>query len=183
MPYFDLKRNSSGGGEAIAPHASTHHAGGTDAITPEAIGARPVGVDIEWGEIVSPSDFPPEPHSHPIGDLTGFNLASQAFSFGAGWEPYHPEYPDSYRKQGNLVCLAGLVKRITTSGIVIAVLPVGYRPPARRLFSATIFSDLTTGYRLARVDIYTTGQISLVNPSVNTAIDWISLDGICFFIA
>ena len=41
----------------IAPHASTHHAEGTDPISAKAIGARPIGVYIDWGEIGDPPDF------------------------------------------------------------------------------------------------------------------------------
>ncbi|MCT7958942.1 hypothetical protein [Laspinema palackyanum] len=35
----------------VSPHAETHRQGGTDAITPEAIGARPAGEPIPWTEI------------------------------------------------------------------------------------------------------------------------------------
>lgn len=49
----------------LSPHAATHHAGGTDAISAEAIGARPIGVAIDYGSLADiPEDFWPKPHFH-----------------------------------------------------------------------------------------------------------------------
>lgn len=72
MPYFPLKR---GEGESSPPfpHATTHHAGGTDAISAEAIGARSVGVDIDWSEITG---IPPE-----NGETVTYNIINSSPAF------------------------------------------------------------------------------------------------------
>ena len=76
-----------------------------------------------------------------------------------------------------VVHLRGLVK----SGSIGAIftLPAGYRPTATWLFICASNSSATPpGY--ARVDINTSGSVSLNTYSANSNNGWVSLDGITF---
>ncbi|MCT7965157.1 hypothetical protein NG799_02265 [Laspinema sp. D1] len=129
----------------ISPHADTHHQGGTDAISAEAIGAA----------------------QKMSGDFT--------FAYGPGWGEFDSSYLARYRRIDKLILLSGLIQRTTTTGRIIATLPEGYRPTSIRVF------ELYSSSGRMRVDFLTDGQVILILELVGNLIQWISLDGVCFF--
>lgn len=86
IEHFLPWQNIGGGGlESVAPHATTHHSGGTDPVTLASLGGGPItsaqhgdlsAVDTSsnrhhWDQVTSkPSTFAPSSHTHPITDLT-----------------------------------------------------------------------------------------------------------------
>ena len=115
----------------------------------------------------------------PYARTTGCASATEAalaYTYGAGWSTYSATFAPSYSRSDKIVVLAGLVTRTTTTGILIATLPVGYRPVSRRAFGV----QSSQGY--TRVDVDVTGQILLQSPNPAAAIVWVSLDGISFVV-
>ena len=72
--------------------------------------------------------------------------------------------------------LRGWVKTASGSSDTIAVLPIGWRPPARCSFDCF---RLNGTYALARVDVDVDGRVLLVTPAVGAG-DEVSLNGIFF---
>lgn len=86
-----------------------------------------------------------------------------------GWVAFDSTYnPPGYIKFGDMVYLRGLIKSGSSGNIF--VLPAGYRPAKRCLFT------VSQNNALGRVDIDATGQVSGQVWSAT----WTSLDGICF---
>ena len=100
-------------------------------------------------------------------------------TFQNSWVNYGSEWNSAgyYKDANGVVHLRGLVK----SGSIGAIftLPAGYRPTATWLFICASNSSATPpGY--ARVDINTSGSVSLNTYSANSNNGWVSLDGITF---
>lgn len=98
-----------------------------------------------------------------------------ALTLGNGWVNIGGVYSTAaYRKNAlNQVELKGNIgSGTTTSGTVIATLPVGFRPTERRRY--TVLSNNTSGDQIAQVDIDTSGNI-IVILAYNT---YLSLDSI-----
>ncbi|MDH5545155.1 MAG: hypothetical protein OEZ43_06145 [Gammaproteobacteria bacterium] len=98
----------------------------------------------------------------------------------AGFSAYGNEHQTpQYRIQGDVVCLRGLATATIAAGnpnVAIANLPIGYRPPAIEIFSASGYN----GGIGDRVDVRANGQVALVSQDTNT---WVSLANMCFSIS
>jgi hypothetical protein len=78
----------------VSPHALTHHVGGTDEISAEAIGARSVDIPINYLELAGiPEEFWPKSHLHLWGEVlnrpTAFNPALHGSRHAIGGVDYH----------------------------------------------------------------------------------------------
>lgn len=93
------------------------------------------------------------------------------FPYINGWVDYAAPYsPCGFRKLSTgLVLLRGLVQNGTAAQI--CVLPAGYRPSIRHLFTV-----MTTPANICRIDVDPTGSVS----HTGGAAGWISLSGIQF---
>lgn len=91
-------------------------------------------------------------------------------SFGAGWGNYDPAtwQVGGYKKFGDLVIMRGLVARTSGVGTTIMTLPAGYVPTKYLLFG------VLTDAGLGRIDISTTGTVSLVSGGAT----WVSFNDI-----
>lgn len=177
MPYFSLNR----GVGQFSPHASTHHQGGTDAISAEAIGARPAGANIDWGEIAG------------LSPLTNAEI-TDLWTWGPEWYIRYPGvygFNIYYTAFNDQISFQGLVARASGKDLLIGSLGEGFRPNKRKLFGALTMRQLPTdSIRSARVGIFPNGDVRLELDNQNSStyiysdglIDWVSLDGISFFI-
>jgi len=137
----------------------------------------------------TPYIFPPEATDISVGFILNFNGGNRLYQVqGLGlsivntparWHALpltsptinYPGYQAaSYRKQGDQVCLRGLIDK---AGGTIAVLPATYRPPALNMFVAMGGNNGEAD----RIDIQTNGDVKVI---VNTGSTWTSLEGICF---
>ncbi|MDH5693528.1 MAG: hypothetical protein OEZ47_10525 [Gammaproteobacteria bacterium] len=91
-----------------------------------------------------------------------------------------------FRKQGDMVCLRGLVGGSETGNKVIAYLPAGFAPPKRLIFHSSGHGT-TAG---DRVDVYKgTGSLKRTHIFLTTVdnatsgTEWTSLDGMCWSVA
>lgn len=150
----------------ISPHATTHHAGGTDEISAEAIGA-----EVEGAASAHLSAHLAATDPHPQ-----YAFASSPFfslNYGVGWKNHDSAYySPGYRKVGGQVNLQGIINRGSTTENIIALLPIQFRPD-----SYLIFGCLSSA-GIARVDVLSSGEV-LYNSGIS--ISWLSLDGISFF--
>lgn len=96
-----------------------------------------------------------------------------------GWAQYGPGYAAaSYTKtKDGIVVLRGLLNSTTAAAMVggttIAVLPVGFRPSAKMIFT-TLYRDTP-----ARIDVFPNGEVRFLTPA-GAALGWLSLSGIAF---
>lgn len=100
-------------------------------------------------------------------------------TFMNGWTQYGGEWnPLEYRKvNDDTVEFRGLTKAgSTTSGTVLFVLPVGFRPP-NTLIGITMFDGSPD--IIGRVDIRANGEVA-INGSTGTPGLWISFTGVSF---
>lgn len=102
------------------------------------------------------------------------------------WKNYGAPYQAAgfFRDAQGVVHLTGLVRAESITGdrrscigtAAIFVLPTGYRPAA-----AQIFTVLTTGDVVGRVDVYASGEVKCISGnSAVTADAYLSLSGISF---
>lgn len=123
-------------------------------------------------------------HSVAYANLTGYDSGIQNYSYGSGWEDFGGAYTPSYRKVGNSVILAGMVKRTATSGTTILTLPVGYRPYNQRLFGSAVFISAISDDPVACGIILTAlGVLTFYRPTIGTTIAAVLLDGLIFNVA
>lgn len=80
-----------------------------------------------------------------------------------------------FRRQGNRVFVEGMVNTATTAELLIATLPVGFRPKTRHVFHSAQDNAFA-----ARVDVTAAGEIIKVSTSTHA---WTSIDGISFDLA
>lgn len=98
----------------------------------------------------------------PNGNIQGRARAGDAWtalpytnSGGTTWADYAGGFQlGQYKKFADLVFVRGLVKRTAGVGIVVATLPVGYRPT----FQSQLFSSYCSG-GACRIDVNTAGEI------------------------
>lgn len=92
-----------------------------------------------------------------------------------GWTTYDASFAPAgfYKDAFGIVRLRGLIKSGTVPATAF-VLPLGYRPQYRVLFS-TISSGA-----VGRVDVSPAGEVYIEAPSTNT---WVALDGLAFRVA
>ena len=90
-----------------------------------------------------------------------------------GWENLGGSDPTAqYALNGNIVYIKGMIKGGTdTTGTVIGVLPVGFRPKSRVVLS-TVTKDATT-ILPGRIHVETNGEVKYMNGGN----DWFSLNG------
>lgn len=101
--------------------------------------------------------------------------AWQVPTLNAPWTNYGDVFAmAAYRKDGGHVQLRGLVKG-GAGNTVIFVLPVSFRPPTQQIYIAASDAIAPT-----RIDIKTTGEVTLSLPSTGT-MGWLSLDAIAFY--
>lgn len=94
-----------------------------------------------------------------------------SLSYTANWTQFSAAYnPLQYKKVGDLVFLTGLAGLDSGTALVIANLPIGYRPAKDEMHVG--WAD--TGAK--RVNIRDTGEIELSEGTLN----WVSLAGIVF---
>ncbi|MHA7580094.1 hypothetical protein ACX12E_06825 [Paenibacillus vandeheii] len=92
-----------------------------------------------------------------------------------GWINYGGSYvPIRFQRENNIVVIQGMLKAgVMTSGTVLFILPVGYRPKSRLSFTVFAYPNV-----LVRVDVWYTGEVIL--STTITANDYMSLTGISF---
>lgn len=119
-----------------------------------------------------------------VGPATGTAVPSQIVTpwttlpFAANWQSYPGFQPCQYRKVGDIVYLRGLAQMVNASaGVGIAILPAGFRPPAR-LVIPRWGGEPNAG---SRVDILNDGSVQIAHSTPAAAANnWIALDGIAF---
>lgn len=112
-------------------------------------------------KVVTLADLQPGPWQTPT-------LVNAWVNYGGGYN--NAGY---YKDVFGIVRLRGLIMN-GTIGAACFVLPTGYWPAARALFST-----ISNG-AIGRVDVLTTGEVVPMSPSVNA---WVSLEGIAFRVA
>lgn len=112
-------------------------------------------------KVVTLADLQPGPWQTPT-------FVNSWVNFGSGYN--NAGY---YKDVLGIVRLRGLIMSGTV-GSACFVLPIGYRPAAR-----TLFSTISNG-AIGRVDVMTTGEVVPTAPSVNA---WVSLEGLAFRVA
>jgi len=109
------------------------------------------------------------------------DTGSVNLTLNAPWAAYGGEFRiPFYRRIGKVVYLGGLLNptaAVAANG-VIATLPVGFRPTARRLYAA--LSNVATSGQV-RVDVTSTGAI-VIGAALGAGA-WTSLDGMHFDVA
>jgi hypothetical protein len=159
-----------------APHAITHHLGGTDPISAEEIGAELAGAVAEHKGGTDP---------HP--QYAKSTEASLPLLLGNNWSMVGTLYLPTCQKFDNLVLLSGAVNNSNSGSraFPITTLPVGYRPSAYQIFSFSgyITPGFTSYYFDVRINI--NGQIILTNqwPNSSATVSFLTLSGISFFAA
>jgi hypothetical protein len=113
-------------------------------------------------------------HTHPLQ-----NISWGIPTLGSGWAEYSSTYSFRTAEYEKIFALKGLLKRTTTSGNLICTLPVNRRPNSTLVFMTWIYYNAT--YYPARVDINSSGQVSLIYPTPTVAIGWLNLNGLWFF--
>ena len=83
-----------------------------------------------------------------------------------------------YRKENGILYLKGRIGNETPGNLnkVIFILPVGYRPPERRVVTTTFALSADDQSRHVRLDIHTNGEVR-TETTLGDA-KWVSLDGI-----
>jgi len=111
-----------------------------------------------------------------VSGVLGSDWSNVAFS--SGWSNYGNGYHScQYRRFGDRISLRGLAYSSSTNTIV-ATLPSGYRPSARRLFWVWSYVP-GEGSTSRRIDILTTGEIQTVDWTPNNG-SLFSFDEISF---
>jgi hypothetical protein len=130
----------------ISPHALTHHAGGADALSAEAIGARPAGINIDWGELGGiPSEFWPEPHFHLWGEVLGwpdlFPPAAHASSHSPGAsDPITPALIGAEPSGAAAAAISSLLSRGNNE--IFKRLSIAYSEPPQNIIPANSTQDV-----------------------------------------
>lgn len=135
-------------------HAQTHAVGGSDPISPVDIGA----VDSQ--------------------------VVNASIVLGNEWTEYNSTtFPLNIKKQGNVVFIRGLAGRTTStvSSTTVLLLPEGFRPSSRQIFSCLGY--FSNAYEQFRVDVYANGPVAIIFPQLNLPIDWLSLGQIHFIVS
>lgn len=103
---------------------------------------------------------------------------------GGNWANYDAAYNSlEYRRINDIVYLRGVVERTSGSSTTITTLPSGFWPELNERF--TVPMEMSSTVQFAQIKIASVdGVISIENPSIgSTAVTWLSLDGITFFIS
>ncbi|PEJ57389.1 hypothetical protein CN692_13325 [Bacillus sp. AFS002410] len=82
-----------------------------------------------------------------------FTLQNGATEFSVDRRP-------GYMKSGKTITIRGAVKNISTSSVIVATLPTGYRPVAEFSYTATT-STVSNKSRSARISVATNGEIQI----------------------
>jgi hypothetical protein len=88
-----------------------------------------------------------------------------------------------YKDSNNVVFLEGLIANGTAlNGTTLFTLPVGYRPSAQLIFSVSCSgTTATNGYASSRVDVFSSGAVTLATVGVNASpAGWLNLSEIKF---
>jgi hypothetical protein len=113
----------------------------------------------------------------PPGSAVG-TTAWTALPFAAGWSNYPSGYQlCQYRLEGDRVFLRGLCQQTTLANLNVANLPAGFRPPGQTMLHTMAFSS-TPKDHIQRIEIYTTGALTIITPAVNELQGYMTLDGL-----
>jgi hypothetical protein len=105
--------------------------------------------------------------------------------FQNGWQNLSgpPESPASFRKYPDgKVLLRGILNKGGANWIAnetVFTLPVGYRPAYTSHYSVRVFATGTTENN-GRIDIWTDGQIKLIEGATTNPVGWLNIEGIEF---
>jgi len=120
------------------------------------------------------------------GDTTvGGNLAVTgnlgtwtSVTFSGTWADQGSDSAGRYRKFADVVFVEGFVARSGTTGFSIFTLPSGYRPAKTKIFST--IAKHGGNQVVCKIEISTSGVVSMTDPIPAAAITYVMLDGIQF---
>lgn len=112
--------------------------------------------------------------------------APASFSFSNGWRAYGAGVAPwgnvgYYRDSSGIVHLEGLLDKNGGNWVgneIMLTLPPGFRPPSSRMFHPRMSGSTTNA--VGRLDLASTGTLTLVESGANNPVAYLSLDGITF---